>query len=414
MKIGYLMQAGVPDIRQRPLSGPANHVWQVYKNLEALGHQLRLLAVLDGKIWISDDLKEFEPVSIPWLEHGPLRLFERVLRRVQFTLRLPYAAWFESARFAQACLQELPDCDVFYERMGWVGYGGIMAARRLKIPLVLEVNGDHLDEFESLGIGPRGGQRWLSTWLVRRAIRRTAHIVAAGDGWRDKFMHRWQTPPEKITTVENGTELVERLAQHELRAFQPVWTNDRSLTIVYLGGFYPWQGVGLLLEAFAQARQQMGRHARLLLIGSGPEAVELRNQADKLGLDEEVIFTGQVTMADIARYLAQADIGVSPYCGRDEFSGLKLLDYKAAGLAIIASGKEGQPAILENGRTALIVPPCGVTALSAALQRLAADADLRRCLGQNARAEAESQHSWRQTAVQIERILQQATEETAI
>ena len=34
MKIGYLMQAGVPDIRQRPLSAPANHVWRVYKQLE--------------------------------------------------------------------------------------------------------------------------------------------------------------------------------------------------------------------------------------------------------------------------------------------------------------------------------------------------------------------------------------------
>jgi hypothetical protein len=55
MKIGYLMQAGVPDIRQRPLSGPANHVWQVYKQLEALGHQMTLLAVLDGKIWLSTE-----------------------------------------------------------------------------------------------------------------------------------------------------------------------------------------------------------------------------------------------------------------------------------------------------------------------------------------------------------------------
>jgi glycosyltransferase involved in cell wall biosynthesis len=412
MKIGYLMQAGVPDIRQRPLSGPANHVWQVHKQLVALGHQMRLLAALDGRIWLSTDLEIFEPVVIPWLDRGPLRMAERAIRRTQSALRLPYATLFESIRFAQACRQTLSDCDVFYERMGWIGYGGVMAAQKLNIPLILEVNGDHLDEFESLGIAPRGGQRWLSIWLARWAINHTTHVVAAGDGWRDKFRYRWQTPPEKITTVENGTALVDMLAREELRAFRP---NDkgRSLTVVFLGGFYPWQGVNLLIEAFAQARQA-GVTAQLLLVGTGPLEAELRAQVASQHLQENVAFTGQISLPQAAYHLAQADIAVSPYCGRDEFSGLKLLDYKAAGLAIIASGRDGQPTILENGRTALVVPPCEVSALSTAMLRLASDAGMRRCLGQNARAEAESHHTWRQTAVQIEKILQQVLEETTI
>lgn len=410
MKIGYLMQTGVPDIRQRPLSGPANHVWQVYKQLEALGHQMRLLAVLDGRIWLSTDLETFEPVVIPWLDRGPLRLAERAIRRAQATLRLPYAVWFESLRFAQACRQALSDCDVFYERMGWVGYGGIMAARRLNIPLILEVNGDHLDEFESLGIAPRGSQRWLSIWLAHRAIKHTAHVVAAGDGWREKFMRRWQTPPEKITTVENGTQLVDLLSREDLRAFQPAEGNGRSPTIVYLGGFYPWQGVNLLLEAFAQARQA-GQHAHLLLIGSGPQEADLRAQVNALCLQDDVTFTGHLPLPEMARHLAQADIGISPYCGREEFSGLKLLDYKAAGLAIIASGRDGQPTILENGRSAHIVPPCDSDALSQAIIRLCQDQEYLRCLGQNARADAETRHSWRQTAVQIAQILEQTIAE---
>ena len=92
MKIGYLMQAGVPDIRQFPLSGPANHVKQVFKNLVDLGHQLRLIVFLDGQIWKSDDLKFFEPVVVNWLDNLILRNFESVVRRIQFELKLPYAA----------------------------------------------------------------------------------------------------------------------------------------------------------------------------------------------------------------------------------------------------------------------------------------------------------------------------------
>jgi glycosyltransferase involved in cell wall biosynthesis len=292
-----------------------------------------------------------------------------------------------------------------------------MAAHRLNIPLVLEVNGDHLDEFESLGIAPRGGQRWLSIWLARRAISQTAHVVAAGDGWREKFMQRWQVATDKITTVENGTAVVDLLSRSDLRAFQPDMSVKNAfagapLTIAYLGGFYPWQGVGLLIEAFALAKQALEQPIRLLLIGSGPQEAELYQQVARLGLDADVIFTGHVAAADMARYLAQADIGVSAYCGREEFSGLKLLDYRAAGLAIVASGRDGQPAILENGRTALIIPPCSVTALSQALQQLATDVQLRRCLGQAARLEAETQHTWRQTAVQIAQILEQTIAET--
>jgi hypothetical protein len=117
MKIGYLLQAGVPDIRQSPLTGPANHVKQIIQELRNMGHQVCLLACLDNKIWKSDDLEEFIEVPVLWMDKGPLRLIERIFRRIQFTLKLPYAALFDSERFAQACKQGLADYDIFYERI---------------------------------------------------------------------------------------------------------------------------------------------------------------------------------------------------------------------------------------------------------------------------------------------------------
>ena len=53
----------------------------------------------------------------------------------------------------------------------------------------------------------------------------------------------------------------------------------------------------------------------------------------ELGIEEWVVFTGHLSAHQFASHLAGADIGVSPYCGRVEYSGLKLLDYKSAGLA---------------------------------------------------------------------------------
>jgi hypothetical protein len=94
VKIGYLMQEGGPDVRQSPLPGSANHVWQVFNELKALGHQMRLIARYDGKIWRSDDLRHFEQVIVHNYDNGLFRLVERLVR-IQSRL-LPYANLFES------------------------------------------------------------------------------------------------------------------------------------------------------------------------------------------------------------------------------------------------------------------------------------------------------------------------------
>jgi glycosyltransferase involved in cell wall biosynthesis len=114
-----------------------------------------------------------------------------------------------------------------------------------------------------------------------------------------------------------------------------------------------------------------------------------------------VTLHGFLRIEQAAPILGRSEIGLSPYCGRVEYSGLKLLDYKAAGLATIASGEHGEPVVLAHGRTGWIVPPCSAEQLAAAILTLCADPPLRRTIGQAARRDAEAQHSWRHTAEQL-------------
>jgi glycosyltransferase involved in cell wall biosynthesis len=400
MKIAYLMQAGVPDVRKHPLSGPANHVWHVFKELNNLGHQVRLLAMLDGQIWKSDNLEDYEPLSVRWLDKGPLKLLEKVVRRFQHEFQLPYAALFESLRFALACRQVFAGYDLLYERMGWVGYGGGLAARWLGIPLVLEVNGDHLAEFEMLGFAPRGAQRWLSTALMKRAVGRASYTVATGEGWRQSFIDRWGVDPAKVSVVENGSEVVNLLGREQLRSFLPDADPTEAITVIYIGAFEPWHGITILLRAVAKANAQETM-VRLVLVGSGSELSKIEQLIRELDIEKYVTLTGQLTPHQFVSYLAQSDIGVSPYCGRTEYSGLKLLDYKGAGLVTIASGDNGQPAVLEHGLTGWIVPPCDEDALGEAIIQLATNAELRKRIGRAARIEAEKFHSWQYTAKEL-------------
>ncbi len=400
MKIGYLMQEGV-EIRRPPFNGPANHVRHVCRELERRGHEVRVLTRIEGRIWKSDDLVHFEPVAVRGLDRGPLRLMERAVRRIQSELQLPYAAMFESVRFARACLQELRGCDLFHERLCWVAYGGGLAASWLHIPVVLEDNGDPLLDLESKGIAPQGMQRSLSIALMRCAVKHSAHVVSTGVGWRQQFIQRWRFEPERVSAVENGTTLVNLLSREQLRSFSPVEDSNDPVALVYLGGFYPWHGIPVLLPAFAQALAQ-GVRARLLLIGAGDGLSEAQHLVSVLNLGGSVTFAGSLAPEQYSGLLAQADIGLSPYCGWPEFSGLKILDYKAAGLPTITSGKDGQPPTIKAGETGLIVPPCNQDSLRNAIARLCADRELRRSMGRAARLEAEQVHGWEHTARQLE------------
>jgi glycosyltransferase involved in cell wall biosynthesis len=406
MKIGYLMQEGVPDIRKKPLSGAANHVVCVIHELKKAGHTVSLLAKIDGHLYLSHDLENFEPVKDNFLDKGLIKLIERVIRRFQFELKLPYANFFESLRFALACQMMLRDCDIYFERMGWLGYGGGLAARWLNIPLVLEVNGDHVDEFKSRGLVFSKNQERLSYYLMKQATVRASYIVATGAGWRQKFISRWGTDPSKISVIQNGSMVVERLPQEDLAAFRNAWSEADIVNIVYLGGFEPWHGISILLKAVSMAVKSYSR-LHLYLIGDGPDREVIVQMMNSLELNDVVTLLGSLSMQEVISYLKMSDIGVSPYCGRVEYSGLKLLDYKGAGLAIISSGVDGQPDILRHGQTGWIVTPCNEDALCQAIVDLSTNVSLRKSLGRQARLEAEKYHRWSHTAQKLELVFNQ-------
>ncbi|OGO36008.1 MAG: hypothetical protein A2W35_14955 [Chloroflexi bacterium RBG_16_57_11] len=404
MKIGYVMQEGGPDVRQRPLTGPANHVLKVYQELQGLGHNLRFLARYDGRIWKSTDLEKFEPVLVKHYDQGWRRQVERGVRGVQARLKFPYINWFESQRFAEAICQELGDRDLLYERLFWMSYGPGLAADRLGIPLVFEINnGDFITELERLGVAPKGLQRWLAIQIMRRAVGRAVHVVATGDGHRKRFIEWWGVDPCRVTTVENGSDIANLLRRDQLRAFQAEASPDEPVTLVFVGAFEPWHGILILLPAFASVVSQYP-NVRLVLIGSGTQQAQIVECIRQLGLQDRVELTGQLNITQVAQRLAQADIGVAPYCGWMEFSGLKLFDYKSAGLATVASGQDGQPATLHHGVSGWIVPPCNEAVLAGALIKLVGDRELVRRIGRAARLEAEEHHTWRHTAEQLDLI----------
>ncbi|MGR0218596.1 glycosyltransferase [Agromyces sp. ZXT2-6] len=143
----------------------------------------------------------------------------------------------------------------------------------------------------------------------------------------------------------------------------------------------PWKGQAMLLEAFASAFS--GGDTRLQFAGAAPFGHEgfaesLRRRAGELGVADRLDLLGHV--ADVDALLAGWDVAVQAST-RPEPLGQNVLQYLAAGRAVIAADEGGPAEWIDDGVNGLLVPPRDVEALAAALTRLDADPHLRGRLG---------------------------------
>ncbi|MGI9081454.1 MAG: glycosyltransferase family protein [Thermoleophilaceae bacterium] len=100
--------------------------------------------------------------------------------------------------------------------------------------------------------------------------------------------------------------------------------------------------------------------------------------------------------------LASAHIGLAPYApdSPSSFSPLKLFEYLAAGLAVVAADLPGVSDIVDS-ETAMLIPPGDGVALAEAVQALAADPARRAALGRAGRARVVAEHTWERRARDI-------------
>ena len=144
--------------------------------------------------------------------------------------------------------------------------------------------------------------------------------------------------------------------------------------LLFAGRLRYYKGLQFLLQALPY----VSAACKLVVIGIGPMEAAWKAQATALGLNDRVVFVGEVGDDDLPAYYQAADIFVLPACERSEAFGIVQLEAMAAGCPVISTELgTGTSYVNQNRVTGLVVPPSNPTAMAAALDQLLADSPLR-------------------------------------
>jgi glycosyltransferase involved in cell wall biosynthesis len=215
--------------------------------------------------------------------------------------------------------------------------------------------------------------------LERFLAKRTTALVAVSPEVRDDLVALGIAPREKFMVVRLGIELDQRVGAGsegaETRRVLGI-TPDRFV-VGWIGRMTGVKRTDDVLLAVQRLRDR-GVDAVLCMVGDGPDRDTVELRARELGIMRDSLFLGY--QDDVAPYYAAFDALILP--SANEGTPVSAIESLAGGRPVVATAVGGVPDVVRDGVDGFLVEPGDVDAMADRLARLAADADLRRRMGE--------------------------------
>ncbi len=279
---------------------------------------------------------------------------------------------------------------LLYERYALFGFAGVLAARG-KTPVLLEVNDATVIERSR-----RTAWGGLARALECSVMRRAARILAVSDTIRLRLLGLG-LDPSRIVAVANASE-APNAAPGDRDRIRRHFGGDAPVLAGVCGAFLPWHGLDMVVDALV-AELRSGELG-LLFIGDGPVRDTIEAQVRKLGVEDRVAFTGRVPASEVSAYLSALDIALLPDVATHA-SPMKLFEYMAHGLAIVAPDVASIRSVVEAERDALLFGRGDREGLRRRVRALIDDPRARLEMGRRAALSWAQAHTWDQNIQRI-------------
>lgn len=275
----------------------------------------------------------------------------------------------------------------------------LLVGRKLKIPVVYEIRAFWEDAAVDHGTTSDDSMRYKLTKKSETVVcNKVDHVAILCNGLKNDLVSRG-IPAAKITSVFNGVNPDD---------FQPCDVDDEYLrewglagkkVVGFIGSFYRYEGLDLLVKAFARVAKQQSDTV-LLLVGGGEMESELKDLIAGLNLSDRVVMPGRIPHERVPGVYAMIDVLAYPrYSMRltELVTPLKPLEAMAMGKVLIASDVGGHKELITDGETGVLFKAGDEMALANALVDLLTDQVKCDCLQQHAMSWVRKQHSWEKT-----------------
>lgn len=255
---------------------------------------------------------------------------------------------------------------------------GIIGARLARVPIIL--HGEH---------GTMKTETKLHIQIQRALWHSTDQMLAVSNVLRENLQRQFNFPKEKIRVVANGVDL-SRFAlmrqgdEYKTRLGLPA----NALVFGAIGRVVPVKAYPTLLQAAKLLFNEIPT-AHLVMVGDGPQLEALVQLAEEYQIASRVHFLG--ARKDVPEILQAFDVFV--LSSESEGMSNTILEAMASARPVVATAVGGNPELVVDGETGLLVPPHDPPAMAAAIMKLLRDTELCRQMGWLGRQRVEEKFS---------------------
>ncbi len=350
-------------------------IFEEARALVAQGHRVEIVTYHLGRDM--PDIPTHRIVTVPWyrkLEAGP-------------SWHKPYLDIFLFFKAVQVARRFRPD--LVHAHLHEGALLGVFLKRVLRVPLLFDCQGSLTTEIVDHGFCRRKSFLFMLFRALEKFINAGADsIITSSTPGAADLVDNWKIPAGRVTALIDGVNTDEFRPGDRIAIRRELKLPGTVPVVAFLGLFNRYQGMDLLLEVIAMLREK-GTPVHFLLMGFPDE--KYRRLALERGITASITFTGRVAYGEAARFLAAADVAISPKVSLTEANG-KLFNYLACGLPCL---------VFDTPINREILGDCGVYArygdvadFAARLEVLLADQGLRARLAVAGRLKAEQKYSW--------------------
>lgn len=280
-----------------------------------------------------------------------------------------------------------------------------LAAMRLGVPLVYEMRSSWEDAAVSTGTITEGSARYrLSRALETYVLRRADAVTVICDGLRRDVMSRG-APADRIAVIPNAVDSdTLRRDEAPADAIRERYGLKGFKVLGFAGSFFAWEGLDLLIEALPDILARR-RDVKVVLIGTGVHEPYLRSTVERLGVQDSVLFLGQVPHSRMPELYRLIDVLVYPRRPMrltEIVTPLKPLEAMALGKVQVASDVGGHKELIIDRQTGLLFRAGDAAALARAVCEVHENPELASTIARNGPRHVREHRTWKQSVAGYE------------